>query len=152
MPQVQIQKMQDSDRLELLLYFIDKIKNIDTYSKLYSILYLINSETGIFSDYHFNSKFLTYKDNILDNDLKILWLQDYIKNRESKIDEITPIELAHKHIISISDEGERHLNLFDIEKKLKKKFGSSIDIDKMVKLSIMYNKKSNNELVSLINK
>jgi len=136
--------LDETERQDLLLHLLSEVEVIDGYSKFYNLMYLLKEEFNEeLSDYGFDNQFLTIKDNLLDNDLNALILQNFIDN------DFSERELAHQHILEIKKCGLRHLKVQKINQRLKEKIGKET-LKKIDNYLRRYNKKSTNEIISLV--
>jgi len=136
--------LNETERQNLILHILSKVKVIDGYSKFYNIIYLLKEENNQeLADYKFDNHFLTIKDNVLDNDLSALILHGFISN-----DHVEQ-KLAHKHELKIKNHGVSHLKLHNIDQKFKTKLGKTFlkNIDKKIK---KYNDMATNDLMMLV--
>lgn len=138
--------LNETERQNLILHILNKVKVIGGYSKFYNTIYLLKEDNSQeLADYKFDNHFLTIKDNVLDNDLNALILAGFISN-----DHVEQ-KLAHEHELKIKKQGNSHLKLNSIDKKFDKKFGKTFlkNIDKKVK---KYNDMTTNSLMMLVQK
>ncbi len=139
--------LNEDERQDLIMYLLSKVSLIEGYSKFYNLMYLLKEEVGedVFSDYKFDSYFLTIRDNVLDDDLSTLVLQTYVYN------DPLPIDLSHSHDIKISKEGVLHLKTLRVDTKLKNKLGNE-KLKRLEGAIIQYNKLDTKTLMEMAKK
>lgn len=136
--------LNETERQNLILHILSKVKVIGGYSKFYNIIYLLKEENSQeLADYKFDNHFLTIKDNVLDHDLNALIIAGFISN--DHVDQ----KLAHEHELKIKKYGNSYLKLHNIDKNFKKKFGKTFlkNIDKTIE---KYNGMKTNKLMTLV--
>jgi hypothetical protein len=120
-------ELSDYERQDLLLYLLSKVDNVDSMTKLNSMVYIMNRDVGISEKYMFDAKFGTVYDKALDHDIGSLLCMGDIQPFPER-------ELHWNRGLKVCGKGKAHLRFFGTGNKLEKILGRKLgELEKMMK-------------------